>query len=318
MDFATITIRLQALWQKVPQKRLTQVLLSLLMIYIAYWLASFTWLLVPEQQKKSSLPFNNSSTTVYSQQQINTNEIKKLNLFGEFNQQATAVKKVEKIESAPETRLKLTLTGLVASDDEQIAAAIIESQGKQETYGIDEKIQGTRAILKQVQFDRVIIESAGRLETLMLDGFEYSQKNSNSNVVEVVETAKASTPKKLKNKGKVSNVDPEKAARMRERVAKAKAEILNNPGKLTDYIKISPKRVEGEVKGYILMPNKDPEFFTQVGLMAGDVAIQINGKDLTDMREAQEALVELRTAEQVDLLVERDGVTHSVSLGLNN
>lgn len=317
MDFATITIRLQTLWQKVPQKRLTQLLLSLLMIYIAYWLASFTWLVIPQGQNQSSLPFiNNSSTTSASQPVINTNEIKKLNLFGEYNQQATTIKKVEKIESAPETRLKLTLTGLVASDDEQTAAAIIESQGKQETYGIDEKIQGTRAILKQVQSDRVIIESAGRLETLMLDGFEYSKTGTEQAGVNA--PSKSTTSKTLQNKGKISNVDPEKSARMRERVAKAKEEILNNPGKLTDYIKISPHRVEGEVKGYRLMPSKDPEFFQQVGLIPGDVAVQINGKDLTDMREAQKALIELRTAEQVDLLVERDGVTHSVSLGLNN
>ncbi|WNC72582.1 type II secretion system protein GspC [Thalassotalea psychrophila] len=316
MDLAQITIRLQSLWQQVPQKRLTQVLMSLLVVYIAYWSANFTWALYPEGATKSSTAAIKSSTST-SSRQINTSAIRSLNLFGEYNKEQPVVKQTEKIESAPETRLKLTLTGLVASDDPTTAAAIIESKGKQETYGIDDKIEGTRAILKQVQNDRVIIQSSGRMETLMLDGFEYTQGNGR----EVVTTE--SDPKVVKTRTKTSltnknATDPEKSARIKERVAKARADILDNPGKLTDYIKVSPYRKDGKVKGYRLMPSKDPEFFAGVGLLPGDIAIQINGKDLTDMREAQKALIELRKAEHVDILVERNGELHDVSLGLNN
>lgn len=312
MDLAQITIRLQSLWQKVPQKRLTQALISLLVVYIAYWSANFTWTLYPEGATKLSATA--IRTTVTTNQTINTSAIRNLNLFGEYNKEQEVVKPIEKIESAPETRLKLTLTGLVASDDPTTAAAIIESKGKQDTYGIDDKIEGTRAILKQVQIDRVIIESSGRMETLMLDGFEYSQGNSS----EVVETEP--TRKVLKTKTSLTNknaTDTEKSARIKERVAKAREDILNNPGKLTDYIKVSPYRKDGKVTGYRLMPSKDPEFFAGVGLLPGDIAVQINGKDLTDMREAQKALIELRKAEHVDILVERNGEFHDVSLSLN-
>ncbi|WOH36676.1 type II secretion system protein GspC [Thalassotalea fonticola] len=316
MDLAQITIRLQSLWQQVPQKRLTQALISLLVVYIAYWSANFSWTLYPEAETKLSASALRATTTT-SNQQINTSAIRNLNLFGEYNKEQPVVKQIEKIESAPETRLKLTLTGLVASDDPATAAAIIESKGKQETYGIDDKIEGTRAILKQVQNDRVIIESSGRMETLMLDGFEYTQGNSR----DVIETEP--TRKTVKNSVKTSLTnknakDSEKSARIKERVAKARADILDNPGKLTDYIKVSPYRKDGKVTGYRLMPSKDPEFFAGVGLLPGDIAIQINGKDLTDMREAQKALIELRKAEHVDILVERNGELHDVSLGLNN
>ncbi|OUS23438.1 type II secretion system protein GspC [Thalassotalea sp. 42_200_T64] len=313
MDLAQITIRLQFLWQKVPQKYLTQGLISLLVIYIAFWSANFTWSVFPQGKQSTKNTVVNTST-VQSAGKINTAAIRKLNLFGEFNKQQELVKLVEKIESAPETRLKLTLTGLVASDDSSVAAAIIESKGKQETYGIDDKIEGTRALLKQVHSDRVIIESAGRMETLMLDGFEYSKEigadNEKPTVNRPVKTS-------LTNRGKLK-VDPKKSRHIKDRLAKARIEILQNPGKLTDYVKMSPYRVDGKIKGYRLMPSKDPEFFTEMGLVPGDIVVQINGKDLTDVREARKALIELRKAEQVDLLVERDGVLHDVSLGLNN
>ena len=318
MELTQITIRLQSLWQQVPQKRLTQALISLLVIYIAYWSANFTWVLYPEATTKSSATAVKSSASA-SSKQVNTSAIRNLNLFGEFNKEQPVVKKIEKIESAPETRLKLTLTGLVASDDPTTAAAIIESKGKQETYGIDDKIEGTRAILKQVQNDRVIIESSGRMETLMLDGFEYTKGNARE--VMATDTGPKLVSNKIKTKTSLTNKsasNSEKSARIKERVAKARADILDNPGKLTDYIKVSPYRKDGKVKGYRLMPSKDPEFFAGVGLLPGDIAVQINGKDLTDMREAQKALIELRKAEHVDILVERDGELHDVSLGLNN
>ena len=188
MDLAQITNWLQTLWQKCPHKRVTQVLSSCFFIYIAYWFAHMTWLLIPTQST------NNHMVTgvigVDSKQadkpQANIQAISQLNLFGKYNDKPKQPKPVEQIESAPQTRLRLTLTGLVASDKPQTAAAIIESNGRQETYGIDDKIEGTQAVLKKVLQDRVIIEASGRLETLMLDGgrFDYAGEESDTGGIE--------------------------------------------------------------------------------------------------------------------------------------
>ncbi|QBY04634.1 type II secretion system protein GspC [Thalassotalea sp. HSM 43] len=319
MDLAHITIQLQSLWQKVPQQALTRALITLLVIYIAFWAANFTWMLVPQAEKATSgVPISQTIAGKSSSKNLDISSITKLNLFGEYNKQVEVETPVETIESAPETKLRLTLTGVVASDDQTTAAAIVESKGVQETYGIDDKITGTRAILKQVHNDRVIIQSSGRMETLMLDGFEYTKEfradQPAADEVKIKTTVKSTK----KNNPGVNKDDSERQARIKERVAQARSEILDNPGKLTDYIKISPYRVEGKVAGYRLMPSKNPEFFQEVGLQPGDVAVQINGRDLTDMREAQKALAELRKSEHVDLLVERDGVLHDISLGLDN
>ncbi|WP_068546228.1 type II secretion system protein GspC [Thalassotalea crassostreae] len=313
MDIASITVQLQVLWRKVPQQALTHGLIVVLASYIAYLCAQFTWALVPEA--KVVMPVISSATNVNanSTSTVNTSSLKSLNLFGQYNSKPVVAPKVETIKSAPETKLKLTLAGLVASDDAQIAAAIIESKGQQNTYGIDDRIEGTRTTLKQVLNDRVIIETSGRMETLMLDGFDYTSMAEVPGQQGVVKI-----PKVVKKPKTNSRFDAERAARLKERVNKARTDILDNPAKITDYIKISPKRRNGKVYGYQLMPSKDPEFFEGVGLIPGDVAIQINGKDLTDMREAQQAMIELKSAEQIDLLIDRDGETHSISMGVNN
>ena len=52
---------------------------------------------------------------------------------------------------------------------------MIANRGTQATYGINEEIEGTRAKLKAVLIDRVIIDNSGRDETLMLEGIEYKR-----------------------------------------------------------------------------------------------------------------------------------------------
>jgi len=169
--------------------------------------------------------------------------------------------------------------------------------------------------LKRVKIDRVIIESAGRLETLMLDGFEYTKKipSANGQPNQKPATNTSATRRTLTN-----NQTQVNQAKIKERVAQLKADIKDNPAKFTDYIKITPHRERGQVKGYRLSPGKDREFFSDVGLKPGDIALEINGNDLTDIRQAQQALKELRQSTQLSLVVKRGGEVHDISLDLEN
>lgn len=69
------------------------------------------------------------------------------------------------IQDAPKTRLNLVLVGAVASSNPKLSLAVIANRGTQATYGINEEIEGTRAKLKAVLVDRVIIDNSGRDET---------------------------------------------------------------------------------------------------------------------------------------------------------
>ena len=43
---------------------------------------------------------------------------------------------------------------------------------------------------------------------------------------------------------------------------------MADPGKITDYLNISPVQVDGRMTGYRLNPGSNPEFFNQSGLQA--------------------------------------------------
>jgi len=294
---------------KLPHAKIAKFIGLALLVYIAYLLANITWIFLDEPRESSHLAPNHLITqSNSSSENLQVSEIQALNLFGVYNQSVVVGNETEDIEDAPETNLKLTLTGVVASDDEKKSAAIIEKNGTQEIYAIDETINGTRAVLKKVHRDRVLIRHSGRLETLMLDGHDYSESNDTKSSVNTSNKIKKRTKSNL-NGPKQNNrkrVDQRENTALSEQAKALKKDINENPGKITDYLKISPKRKNGKIVGYKLMPGRNPEFFKVSGLKRGDVAIQMNGYDLTQPSEAAQALKALKQEREISLLVNRN------------
>lgn len=167
-DFATLTAALA----KLPHIKIAKAISVTALVYIAYVCAQLTW-----QLSADVTPISIGHSGVKATDKFNTkpgtniDKLVALNLFGKVNVSANVTETV--MVDVPETKLNLTLSGVVASSDQSKAAAIIERSGAQETYGIGDKISNTRATLEQVHADRVIIKQSGRMETLMLDGFDY-------------------------------------------------------------------------------------------------------------------------------------------------
>ncbi len=300
---------------KLPQQKVTQVIIVLFICYIAYLSAQITWLGLSKPNYNSNVKLNGvPSISNTTKEQVSVRAIQTLNLFGAFSAQKQ--EKVEEvvIEDAPETRLKLVLSGVVASSDKDTAAAIIESAGKQETYSIGEQVTGTRAVLENVFSDRVILKVSGKLETLMFDGLIFDKnvkpikpRGVKSN--QIAENTSNTTPNVIDQRNNRSLTSTTQALRK---------ELDSDPGKITDYLKISPKRENGEITGYRLMPGKDPAFFDSAGLKTGDVAIQMNGYDLTAPREAAQALQSLKEQREVSLLLDRNGDMTEILFSIDN
>jgi general secretion pathway protein C len=299
---------------KLPQQRIAQAVIVLLLIYVAFMAAKITWLVVPQKPIVSDVATTKHSAKLSkSGQNINISALQALNLFGAYNESVDEVV-VEQITSAPETRLQLTLSGLVASDNPETAAAVIENKGKQATYGIGDLITDTRASLEQVLIDRVIIKQSGRLETLMLDGADYNQqaqsvstKKANKKANNIASIKNGPQPLASNSKQKSSVVDQRANTQLSQNAKQLRADIANNPGKITDYLRISPARKAGSIVGYRLSPGKNPDFFTLSGLKSGDVALQMNGHDLLAPLQAAQAMAALKTERDISLLVERQG-----------
>lgn len=315
MTLPTNITALHPLITQLGHKRVAQLVMALLFVYIAYIAAQITWSVVPQSQPQNNAAniSTNNGNASQGNKLIDVAKIQSLHLFGEYNEDSVEEPEVE-MSNVPETKLNLVLSGLVASDDKSIAAAIIEYQGKQETYGVGDVINGTRANLEQVLMDRVLIKQSGRLETLMLDGFDYN------------EPAKKVADRKAPARTRTNaNERPSRSGVVDQRTNKAltasattlRNELSNDPAKIGDYLRIAPKRKDGKIIGYTLRPGKRPEFFKLSGLKAGDVAVQMNGYDLIEPTQAMQAMAEMKKARDISLLVDRQGSMTEILISLN-
>lgn len=283
---------------QIPQKPVSTGVFWLLVIIALYLAAQITWKLFPSESSQLTWQPTLSSVEPSGGSSASLDGISRLALFGQFSDKPAAPKAeqvVEQITDAPKTSLSIQLTGVVASTAERNGLAVIESRGSQETYSLGDKIKGTSASLKEVYADRVIITNNGRYETLMLDGLKYTTQ---SDANERLQEAKVS---------KVSRLDQRDNKEIAEELEYSRDLLLEDPGKITDFIAISPVRMSGEVAGYRLNPGKDPGLFKAAGFQPNDLAKTINGYDLTDMAQSIEVMAQLPTLTEVSVMVERQG-----------
>lgn len=285
------------------QKPLHTLLVVLLSLYLIAFAAKFVWRIIPEPQLSATTQVSKASvvSTPSGQGGVNISKIQQLNLFGDAKAAPKIVEEAP-VTDAPETRLKLTLAGVVASSEESAGTAIVEYKNSQAVYGLGDKIEGTNASLKQVYADRVIIKNGIRNETLMLEGIDYEEAN-----------------RKRQQQARRKPAPKEEESRTRElsdKALEATAALRESPANFTDFISVSPKTQEGRLIGYQVGPGKDPSLFKSAGLKAGDIVSQINGLDLTDIRQSQNALSELRTAQTIELTLIRDGSLTTLYLDL--
>jgi general secretion pathway protein C len=278
----------------------------LLAIFLLSYAAELTWRLwpqPPDNDRLENISSGQPASLKNSNETLNLADIKRLNLFGDYNAEPIAEKEVT---DAPVTRLNLTLTGVVASTVIGQGAAVIENRNQQQTYGIGEKIEGTNASLKEVYADRVIIKNGPSSETLMLDGVDYN-KNSNQSINQ---TRQAPDTLSLP-----SNQGPQQRT-LSDDAIQASIELQGQPASFVDYIAVSPHRPNGELLGYRVSPGKKPALFKAAGLRSGDVITDINGLDLTDMQQALEAMNMLKELQSLQMSVQREDELITIYLDL--
>jgi general secretion pathway protein C len=294
------------LWLQLVKNQQTINLLAVavLAVFLLSYAAELTWRLWPQPVASSRFESISSSQSVSlenSNSRLNLADIKRLNLFGDFNADPIEQKEVT---DAPVTRLNLTLTGVVASSVKDQGAAIIENRNQQQTYGIGEKIEGTSVSLKEVYADRVIIKNGSSNETLMLDGVDY---NKNTNQLSQLPLA---------NLQPIDQGPEELRQTLSNEAILAGRELQDQPASFIDYIAVSPHRPDGELLGYRVSPGKKPTLFKAAGLKSGDVITDINGLDLTDMQEALEAMNMLKELQSLQMSVQREDELITIYLDL--
>lgn len=323
MDSNRIVEQLTQFFAKVPQQKLSNALVVLLILSCAALVGQNLWSLVPVETNQGQFTQSQQrSDTSKLTNKTDITDLLAIKLFGDKAKQEKIDKPAPVLDKpAPKTRLNLTLTGLVAdttSKQSTSSVAIIESSKGQDTYGIGDDINGTRAKVHQILIDRVILQVSGRFETLMLDGIEYTRDSpsSQSRQNEKLTQNKPAHTASSAQKPDKQKLDKTRDTALSQSLREQRDVMFDDPKKLLDVIKIRPFRQDGELKGYRLSPGKDPNLFKSVGLKRNDLAVSINGYDLTDMQQALTVMRELKTMTDATITVIRGDVSLDIMLAL--
>lgn len=289
------------------QNKIILAIVILLSLYLLSFAAQLTWRFIPQAEiTLADQTLNNSALNTQNTSRLDISPLLKLNLFGDPAQRPVKVVETE-ITEAPETQLNLTLTGVVSSTDPKVGAAIVENNGKQNTYGVGDKIDGTNAILDELYVDRVIIKNSLSRETLMLDGIDFNEANRGRQ-----ESARTEVPQGPI----VQQSGAQNAERSAQSAKQMRQQISQSPSNFADFINIQPHSRDGEMIGYQLSPGKQPNFFQDVGLRSGDIVTEINGLVMSDPAQSLEAITVLKEAQSLQLEVLRGDEALSLSIDI--
>ena len=271
-------------WFTVINRFLPPGITALLVIAIAYQLATLTWTVAPGSTPAFAPPAraagNDTAPTV------DLSVLNDSHLFGEADEQVKPV--VTEVVDAPETTLSLTLQGILATDEDAhgraVPGAIISSnRGEGKNYQVGQSIEAADgATLHAVYADRVLLNRSGRLETLRLPK----------------ELAASAVP--MGRPSPLPQAEPQSGS-LRE-------VITENATRLTDIVRLAPHVQEGQVVGFRVNPGRDRATFEALGLQPGDVVTDINGTVLDDPSQGLQVFQSLGESTQANVTVLRDGV----------
>jgi general secretion pathway protein C len=298
------------------ERKLIVVVVILLSLYLLSVAAKLTWSLMPQSDSQVSQQTRKMQQSASNDDSINVNNINKLisqNLFGNASEKPV-VAKVEEVSDVPETKLNLVLSGVVSSNDPNRGAAIIEYRNTQGTYGVGDKIEGTNVTLDEIYVDRVIIKNRITRETLMLDGIDFDEANKKrANESEFANASQGLIRLNTQNNNETRNQNIRLQA---EAVREAREQLTKEPSSFTDMISLAPHRVDGVFIGFKVSPGAKAQLFNSVGLKNGDVVVQLNGLDLSDLQQSKEAMTQLQEADTLQLEVLRGGEYVSLDLDI--
>ncbi|XXD11186.1 type II secretion system protein GspC [Klebsiella sp. R445] len=211
-------------------------------------------------------------------------ELPRFTLFGRAEQTSPSSSADGSLEQAPLSALKLRITGLLTSSDASRSIAIMAKGNQQVSLMTGDSTPGNEARIIAILADRIIVNYRGRNEAILL--------NDDA-------TEKAATPSATPQTPRLS-------------------QIRQQPQSILNYLNISAVMVNEQLSGYRLNPGKDPTLFRESGLHENDLAVALNGLDLRDKQQAQQALKQLPELNEITLTVEREGQRQDIYLALRD
>ena len=263
---------------------LANLLLLVLVLYLAVMLARMTWLFAWDDRPVPMAPVVGDAGGLPGNSRLTTS-MAAYEFFGRSERPVEVAEVVRR--SAPETRLRLRLEGvLVAQRPENSGAIVAGSNGETAYYRVGEVLPGN-AELAEVEPGRILIRRDGRYESL---AFEDAPSEL---VAEVTTKPAESSPERF-------------LANAREQIDTQGLAALAPFG-------LRPVDDSG-MSGYVY--DGSNAMLNAVNLRAGDVITAINGQRLGDISQDKVLLENWRGQAQLDIEIERDGSILTISYAI--
>lgn len=193
-------------------------------------------------------------------------------------------------EPVRETRLDLTLKGVLAKEGSDRKLALIARGGKkEEVYRVGDRVQGAEIV--RIETRRVILLRNGVTEALNLEVKQLEGGRS------ALGGSGGAAGEGIRKTGKHQRTVP------RETLDRE----LGNLPKLLQQAKAVPHSRNGEQVGFRVVNIQSGSVFEELGVKEGDVIRSVNGTPIRTPQEALKTYQKLRTADRFRLDVLRDG-----------
>ena len=274
------------------QQRIRSALLLVLLVWLAWMLASTFWLFVSGPTDPVALDRNmvvlqasTDSADSATSMQRSEEHVRSWELFGPL-----AVEQA-RVAEAPETRLRLELLGVFENVEAGLGSAIISEQGKDgDLYHPGDKVPGN-ATLEEIYGDRVILLRMGQREALRMKEIELSGE-----VAQVSESSSLRT-------------SSESQDRLSNQSEDGGEDLVEQRNMIISRLGLTPS----DSGGYAIGSSAPAQVLQVVGLRSGDVLVSVNGHDVGNEEADIAALQEFRNTGAASIVVQRGAQRFTVN-----
>jgi len=278
----------------------------LIIVGIAYTLATTGWYFVGGPTSQS--PAIAAATGVEGPATPSLEDVVGYELFGKAD--AEQVVAAPTTFDAPETRLKLTLEGVFAADDDPaLSSAIVAEQNRPgELYVIGAKMPGN-AVLAEVHPDRIVLRRGTTFETLRFSDEPRLLSVADQAMLQDLPEAPPEEfyEEPVEDVAPDAEADagpPDDSSSATGLIEKYREQLNEDPRGTLDDLGVAPV-ADGAARGYRLENLSASPNLSQTGLQPGDVILSVNGRPVGDVQQDQQQIDNIMAQGSARLEVQR-------------
>ena len=217
--------------------------------------------------------------------------------------------------NAAETRLPLSLTGIVASIEDGLGSAVIRASGTEQVYAVGDGLPAPGQVtLAKIMPHSIVIDNNGTYELLTLyGGASLIVPTTPSREQRATPSDRTVAAPRLEAQPLVAS-----EAKRREVAQRYRRALYETPEALASLLTVSPVQADGAIIGYRISPSKERAAFDALGFQPGDMVTGVNGLSLSDTTNTLKLYTLMKDATAATFDITREGGNVIINVDLTN